>query len=111
MKTQDANTRIALMKIITLISILVPKLNIYWDGQSRFSLSSATPEEDRLDGLNDDHEIEREALILNVIKLVLQFLDRVVYRGAIRIFDLGPAGQAGGNKVTMFVERYGDREL
>src|SRR5689334_15220473 len=67
--------------------------------------TSAATEDDRLNGLEQNRRVEREALVLDVVEIVLQLLPRVFNRSAVRIFNLRPARQAGSDQVPLLVER------
>ena len=54
-------------------------------------LSAAFPKKHGFQRVEDNHHIERQALILDVIKVVLQLLYSVADRRPVRIFDLRPA--------------------
>src|SRR5258708_14078788 len=68
-------------------------------------LSSSTAEQNRFDRLKHNDRIECQALVLDVVKLVLQLLPRVFDRRAVRILDLRPAGQARRDQMPLFVIR------
>src|SRR5947207_940904 len=58
-----------------------------------FRLSSASlPEQDRMDRLKHDHRVEFERVMPDVIKIVFQFLDRILVALAIGIIYLRPTG-------------------
>src|SRR5205085_5863935 len=65
----------------------------------------AAPEQDRLDRLEQDHGIKYQALILDVVEIVLQLLPRVFDGRTVRVFDLRPAGQTGRDQMALLVER------
>src|SRR5438067_1037690 len=51
-------------------------------------LTPAAPEQNRLHRLEQDHCVEHQALVLDVVEIVLQFLPRVFDGRAVWIFDL-----------------------
>ncbi len=51
--------------------------------------------------LRENHQIEKETVILHVVEIVLEFFLRVVHRGAVRVTDLRPAGDAGFYRVPV----------
>src|SRR5207248_7309366 len=65
--------------------------------------SCAATEKNRLDRLEENCRIEREALILDVVKIVLQLLSRILNRSAIRILDLCPAGESRRDQMSLLV--------
>src|SRR5665213_2091161 len=67
--------------------------------------SSAFREQDHANRLHQDDEIEQKRMILHVIEIIRQFLPRVLKRSAIRMVDLGPAGDARLDRVPLAVER------
>src|ERR1700682_5912568 len=67
--------------------------------------SSSPCEEDDLNGAQQDQEVEEKREILDVVEVILQFLERVVYRGAIAILDLSPAREAGLHGQPLHVVR------
>src|SRR5712691_3104079 len=73
--------------------------------------SSSAAQQNRLDRLKHDNRVECQALVLDVVKLVLQLLPRVFDRRAVRIFDLRPAGQARRDQMSLFVIRNFLRQL
>src|SRR5713226_1098802 len=66
---------------------------------------SSPSEQNRLDRFEQDRRIERQALVLDVVKIVLQLLLGVLDRRAIRIFDLRPTRQPGRDQMALFVKR------
>src|ERR1044071_1210466 len=64
-----------------------------------------------LDGVENDEDVECQRQILDVEKVVLQFLQRVLDAGAVGVPDLGPAGEAWPDDMTLPVERNLTREL
>ena len=63
------------------------------------------PQDDGLDGFEDDEEVERDRQVLDVEEVVLQLLHRVFDAGAVGVAHLRPAGQAGLDDVALAVER------
>src|SRR5712691_9931988 len=62
-------------------------------------------EKNRLDGFEHDEDVEAEREILDVEKVVLQLLHRVLNRCAVGVAHLGPAGDSGFDHVALAVER------
>src|ERR1043166_4111674 len=67
-----------------------------------FALRSPS-KQNRLDRLEHDGCVEHQALVLQIVQVVLQFLLRIFDRGAVWIFDMRPAGQARLNQVPLLV--------
>ena len=59
----------------------------------------------RLDGLEDDEQVEGDRHVLDVEQVALQLLHRVFDAGAVAVADLRPAGQARAHHVPLPVER------
>src|SRR4051812_20746093 len=74
-------------------------------------LPAASAEQNSFYGIEDDQHIERQALVLYVVQIVLQLLDRIADRRAIWVFDLCPTGQPRCDKMAMVVVRDLGREL
>src|SRR4029077_20629728 len=66
--------------------------------------SGSAPQDNGLDGLENDEEIEAEGEILDVVEIVLKLLQRVFDRRAIRVPDLCPSGEAWLDDVALAVE-------
>ncbi len=62
--------------------------------QASESSTSPFPEQDYLRGLKENNQIKKYGVVLDIIKVILQFLDRILNGGAIGITYLGPAGDA-----------------
>src|ERR1044071_189630 len=71
---------------------------------TRGAALGAAAEEDRLHGLEQDDGVEQEALVLDVVEVVLQLLPRVLDRRAVGVLNLRPARQAGRDEVALLVE-------
>jgi len=67
-------------------------------------LLCASAKQDRLDRFEQNRRVERQALVLDVVKIVLQFLPGVLDRSAVRILDLRPAREPGRDQMALFVE-------
>src|SRR3569623_216512 len=63
------------------------------------SAHALSPQHD-LRGLEQDHEIEEQAVVLDVVEIVLQFVHGVVVARAVRVTHLRPAGDAGFDGVA-----------
>src|SRR5512139_694320 len=63
-------------------------------------LAHALSPQHHLRGLEQDHEIEKQAVILDVIEVELQLVHRVFISCAIRVAHLRPAGDAGFDRVA-----------
>src|SRR5437764_13431708 len=63
------------------------------------------PEQNRLHGLEHYHRVEHEALVLDVVEIVLQLLPRVLDGRAVWVLDLRPARQSRRHQVALVVER------
>ena len=59
-------------------------------------LSSSTAQQDRLDRFEHDRGVERDALVLEIVKIVFQLLFRVLDRRAVWILE---GGQEGGQRL------------
>src|SRR5438045_822345 len=71
-----------------------------------FRLSSASlAEKNRVHRLEDDHRVEFEGVMPDVIKIVFQFFDRILIALAIGIIHLRPARDAGLYQVAEMIER------
>src|SRR5512141_1083978 len=66
---------------------------------------------DHADRLEEDDDVEEQRVVLDVVKIVLQFLNGVVERRTVVIADLRPPGHAGLDAVPYGVIRYLAREL
>src|SRR5439155_14790459 len=66
---------------------------------------STLAEEHDPDGLDEDQQIEQERMVLDVEKIVLEFLDRLFQIAAIGVAYLRPAGEPGLDAVPDRVER------
>src|SRR5690606_25187245 len=66
--------------------------------------SRAPPEQNRLDGGQDDVEVERDRHVLDVEQVVLQLLQRVLGGRAVGVAHLRPSGQPGTHDVAQAVE-------
>jgi len=64
----------------------------------------------RLDCVEHDDEIERQRHVLDVVQLVLQFLQRIFPAGAVPVAHLRPSRDAGLHDVALPVERNIARE-
>src|SRR6056297_1326251 len=67
-------------------------------------LAGALAPEDDFGGLQHDHQVQQEAVVLHVVEIVLQFLDGVLLGGTVLVLELGPAGDAGLHRVAFGVE-------
>src|SRR5437899_4451514 len=63
-------------------------------GRAR-SLSRAFAEQNDADRFEQDNEIENEGVVLDVVKIVFQLLDRLFDGRAVRVAHLGPSRQSG----------------
>src|SRR3569623_3847431 len=68
-------------------------------------LPRALSEQHHAHGFEQDHEVEQEAVVLHVIQVVFQLLDRLLDRRAVRVSHLRPAGEARLAAVARGVER------
>src|SRR5262245_28857936 len=59
--------------------------------------------DDHFDRLDDDGQIEQRTMVLHIEQIVLQFLDRIVFRRSIRIAQLRPAGETRLDAVTFTI--------
>src|SRR5262245_52701172 len=66
------------------------------------SARALAPEHD-LDGLQQDGKVEQETAVLHVIEVVLQFLERVLLGGTVRITQLCPTSDAGLHRVSLAI--------
>src|SRR5439155_22935105 len=73
-------------------------------GRAR-SLSRALAEQNDANRFEQDDEIENEGVVLDVIKIVFQLLDRLFDGRAVRVAHLGPPRQAGFDTVAHVIER------
>src|SRR6056297_1891833 len=67
-------------------------------------LAGALAPEDDFGGLQHDHQVQQEAVVFDVIEIVLQFRDGVLLGGTVLVLELGPAGDAGLHRVAFGVE-------
>src|SRR5262245_24440155 len=63
---------------------------------------SLVPKHD-LNRPNRDDQVKENTVILNIIQVVGEFRFGILNRGAVRIVDLGPAGDAGTHAQTLAV--------
>ena len=71
------------------------------------NLAGALAPEYNLDRLKENVDIEKDAVVLQVVQIVLKFFARIVDRHAIRIQDLRPASNARFHIVSQIVVRDG----
>src|SRR5207248_6723039 len=62
------------------------------------------------DGQQKHHEIEGEAVVLHVIEVVLELLLRVLFRSAVAVAHLRPAGDPRLDEMALRIERDGASE-
>src|SRR6185436_8450506 len=67
------------------------------------SSTRALPPQHDLRSLEQDHQIEQKTAILDVVEIVLQFLERVFVGGPVAVAELRPSGDAGLHRVTLAV--------
>src|SRR5437588_37593 len=67
------------------------------------SLLRALPKNDGLDGLEDDHQIQGDGHVLDVIEVELKLLLRLFEGRAVLVAHLRPAGKSGANNVPQVV--------
>src|SRR5439155_17910319 len=72
---------------------------------SQVSLTRALAPEHDLGRLQQYHKIEDKALVLDVVKVVLELLERVLVGGAIRVAQLRPARDSRLHDVALVVVR------
>src|SRR4051812_35170596 len=65
----------------------------------------ASPQHHRLDGLDDDVEVERDRQVLDVEELVLEFLESIFAACAVRVFHLRPTREPRPHGVPLAVKR------
>src|SRR4030095_6990398 len=63
----------------------------------------ALPPQHDLRSLEQDPHIYQKTAILDVVEIVLQFLERVLVRGSVAIAELRPSGDAGLHGVALTV--------
>eukprot|EP01041_Mallomonas_annulata_P019862 gene19862-39402_t len=73
--------------------------------------ASALSQQHHLHRVDQDQQVEEEAVVLHVVQVVLQLLDGIINGRAILVADLGPAGHARLDAVPHRVERDVLREL
>src|SRR5690606_8727133 len=73
------------------------------DGTAGATSARAAPEQHHFDRLQQDHEVEHQAVVLDVEQVELQLFPGVVDRGAVGIAQLGPAGQSRLHRVAHVV--------
>ena len=61
-----------------------------------YFLSSAAGKND-FDGFEDDSDFQREGTVLDIVEVILQFLEGISDGGAVGVFNLRPAGQTRFN--------------
>src|SRR4029450_3288480 len=66
--------------------------------------SAATSEEHHLDSSNENHEIQEEREVLDVVEVILELLDGIFHRGAVAIPPLRPAGNSRLDRQALHVE-------
>src|SRR5690242_9732096 len=67
--------------------------------------SAAAAEEDNLQCINQHQEVEEQAVIFDVVQVVLQLLQRILGRGTVAVAHLRPAGDAWLDAVAYIVVR------
>src|SRR5215471_17798885 len=67
------------------------------------SSTSSLAHEDNPNRSQDDGAIERHRHFLKVEQIVFHFVPGILYRGAVVVLDLGPAGQSGAHTVTFVI--------
>ena len=65
----------------------------------------SAPQQDDLDGFEQNPEVEKQRGIFDVIKIVLKFLDCVFDRRTITVIDLRPTSQTGFDEMALIIER------
>ena len=55
-------------------------------------------------GFQDDLDVQERVAVFQIVEVVLQFLFRVLNPRGVAVVDLGPAGDAGAEPVTVTVE-------
>src|SRR5512135_262945 len=73
----------------------------------RGRLTRPDPEDYYLDCVHQHHEIERQAMVLDVVQVVLQLLPSITLRRSVAEFDLCPTGDPGFHGVPFPI--IGDR--
>src|SRR6478672_5627440 len=71
----------------------------------------ADPEENNLDRLQKHHQVEDQAVVLDIVEVVFELLLCIFLRGAVAVAHLGPAGDARLDEMALLVERHPVREL
>src|SRR5580704_16424044 len=56
------------------------------------SFSSAGPENNDLEGIDQDENIEKQAIVFDIVQIILQFLNRIFDGGSVLIAYLRPTG-------------------
>ena len=67
-------------------------------------LAGALAREHHAHGLEQDHQVQQQRVVLDVVEVVLQLLLRVLDRRAVLVAHLRPAGDAGLDAVAHGVE-------
>src|SRR5437867_8350279 len=67
------------------------------------ALLCSSSKQNRLNRFEHNRRVERQALVLDAIKIVIKLLLRVLNRRAIGIFDLSPTSQAWSNQMSLLV--------
>src|SRR5215813_8703692 len=65
--------------------------------------SSLRPENDP-QCLCEDHEVQEQAVVLDVVEIILQLLDSILDRGTIRIVNLRPPRDPGFHTVPILIK-------
>src|SRR5262249_5333080 len=68
--------------------------------RSRFSSGTALPHH-RLDGFDQNQQVQPERDVLDVEQVVLKLLDRILDAGGVRVVDLSPARESWLQDVSL----------
>jgi hypothetical protein len=60
---------------------------------------------DAVDGLEEDSKMKEEGYVLDMREIILQFLNGILHRGAIRIIHVSPSGDARLHRTSERVRR------
>ena len=74
-------------------------------GSADIGLTRALAKKDNPDGPEQDKEVEKQIVILYVVKVVLKLLHRFFYRPTITVSNLRPTGDSRWNAMPYRIER------
>src|SRR5687768_6394799 len=67
--------------------------------------SPALAEHNHFNGIYENDDIEKQAMILDIVQVILQLFDRILHRGPVAIANLGPSGYSRLDAVSDVVIR------